>query len=107
MELGSKKYKFGPKSNHERSTNAAEFGKSFEFFSFSCKFRSKLSNRIENKIQLVCIEDLKNTCFKPKIDDIRLKFCRIGNCRQLCKNHDPWYLLSHLQILNLSLQFLF
>ena len=33
MELGSKKYKFGLKSDHERSTNAAEFGKSFEFFS--------------------------------------------------------------------------
>ena len=83
MELGSKKYKFGPKSDHERSTNAAEVGKSFEFFSFNCKFRSGLSNRVENKIQLVCIEDLKNICFKPKIDDIRLKFCRIGNCRQL------------------------
>ena len=30
------------------------------------------SKRIENKIQLVCIRDLKNTCFRHKIDHIRL-----------------------------------
>ena len=38
---------------------------------------------IENKIQLVYMKDLKITCSRPKIDHIRLKFCRIGNCRQL------------------------
>ena len=46
--------------------------------------QAKLSSkRIENKIQLVWIWDLKITCFKPKIDHIRLKSCRIDNCRQL------------------------
>ena len=31
MKLGSKNYKFRPKSDHERSKNAAEVGKSFNF----------------------------------------------------------------------------
>ena len=30
-----------------------------------------MPKKIENNIQLVCIKDLKNTCFRPKIDHER------------------------------------
>ena len=35
--------------------------------------QNKGPKRIENKIQLVCIKDLKNTCYRPKNDNERSK----------------------------------
>ena len=59
--------------------------------------------RIENKIQLVGIEDLKNTCFRPKIDHIRLKTCRIGNCRQLVNKISRKFAEKRVNFTNFSI----
>ena len=50
----------------------------YRLCSHNCKLRPKIKQnkgpkKIENKIQLVCIKDLKNTCFRPKNDNERSK----------------------------------
>ena len=66
-----------PKIEHERSKNATQVGKPLTLLSqLQIKTwikQNKAPKRIENKIQLVCIKDLKNTCYRPKNDNERPK----------------------------------
>ena len=76
-----------PKLMMKEPKNTDEVGKSLNSapaIANSDLMQAKLwSERLKNKIQLVRIGNLKNTCFRPKYDHIRMKSCRIGICRQL------------------------